>query len=139
NPETIHLGDRLLAEGREPVPFPAVSLAGVRIGQLIVAVVGERQVASSTIMEFLPSGDFLADGIAVLDAHQSDFFPLRFDSAYVGGVERQLNLVRRNLMGETVNGVEFFDGCFVGALVARGLKCIWILRFSRLADINTKK
>ena len=69
NPKPIHLGDHLFAEGREPVPFPAIALAGLRVGELIVAVVGERQVARTAIVEFLDPGDVLADGIAVFDAY----------------------------------------------------------------------
>ena len=108
----------------------------MRIGELIVAVVGERQIARAAIVEFFDAGDVLADRIAVLDAHQSDFFSLRVDPAHVGGVERQLDLVRRDLTGEAMNGVELFDGRLVGAFVSRGFECIRILRFSGLADIN---
>ena len=35
--------------------------------------------------------------------------------------------------------IEFLNGELVGAVVARGFECIRILRFSRLADINTKE
>ena len=95
--ETIQLGDDLFAERRHTTPFPAVALAGVRVGELVVAVVSERQVARAAIVEFLDAGDFLAERIAVLDADERDFLALRVDSANVGGGERQLDLVRGDL------------------------------------------
>ena len=134
--EPIHLGDDLFAERREPIPFPAVALAGVRIGELIVAVVGERQIARAAIVEFFDAGDVLAERIAVLDAHESDFFALCVDSPNVARRERQLDLVRSDFAGEALDSVELFNGEFVGALVASGFERIGILRFSRLADIN---
>ena len=81
-----------LPSGDNAIPLPAVALAGVRIGELIVAVVRERQIARAAIVEFLDAGDILAERVAVLDAHESDFFTLRVDSANVGGGERQFNL-----------------------------------------------
>ena len=111
----------------------------MRIGELIVAVVGERQVARAAIVELFDTGDVLADRIAVLDAHQSGFFSLRVDPANVSRIQRQFDLVRRDLTGEAVNGVELFDGRLVGPFVSRGFECIRILRFSGLADINTKE
>ena len=115
--EAIQLGDDLFAERRHAFPLPAVALAGMRIGELIVAVMRERQVARAAIVKFLDAGDFLAERIAVLDADESDFFTLRVDSANVGGGERELDLVRRDLACEALDCVEFLNREFVSSLV----------------------
>ena len=111
----------------------------MRVGELIVAVVGEREVARTAIVELLNAGNLVADRIAVFDAHQSDFFSLCVDSAYIGDIERQLDFVRCDLATEAMDRVKFLNRGLVGAFVARGFERIRILRFSRLADINTKE
>ena len=115
--EAIQLGDDLFAERRQTIPLPAVALAGVRVGELIVAVMRERQIARAAIVKFLDAGDFLAERIAVLDADESDFFTLRVDSANVGGGERELDLVRSDLAGKALHRVEFLNREFVSSLV----------------------
>ena len=53
DPEVIQLGDDLFAERRQTIPLPAVALAGVRVGELIVAVMRERQIARAAVVKFL--------------------------------------------------------------------------------------
>ena len=115
--EAIQLDDDLFAERRHAIPLPAVALAGVRVGELIVAVMRERQIARAAIVKFLDAGDFLAERIAVLDADESDFFTLRLDSANVGGGEGELDLVRSDLAGKALDCVEFLNREFVSSFV----------------------
>ena len=49
----------------------AGGFAGVRIGELAVAIVGERHVAAAAIVELFDALDVIADGIAVLDTDES--------------------------------------------------------------------
>ena len=137
--DSIHLGDDLPAEGRETVPFPTLVLAGVRIGELAMAVVRQRHVARAAIKKLLDSADVLAHGVAVLDTNERDSLALRLDSAHVGRGQRQLDLVGRDLLGEPVDRVELLDGRPVGALVARRFECIRILRLRGLADVNAEE
>src|SRR5438094_5457626 len=101
--DSIHLGDNLLAEGRETVAFPTLALAGVRIGELAMAVVRQRHVARAAIKKLLDAADVLVYGVAVLDTNERDSLALRLDPAHVGRGQRQLDLVGRDLIGEPVD------------------------------------
>ena len=109
--ESVHLGDDLLAERRQAVVQPpAVALAGVRVGELAVAVVRERHVARAAIVELLDAReDVGAERVAVLDADERDLLAAGGDPADVGGGQREPDLVRRDLLGEPVDGVELRD------------------------------
>ena len=74
--------DHLPAERRQAAPAPlVVGLAGVRIGELAVAVVRERHVAAAALVELLHPGDVGADRIAVLDADDRDLLAALRDRA----------------------------------------------------------
>ena len=78
--DAVHLGDRLLAELAQPVVQPlAVALAGVRVGELAVAVVRQRQVAAAAVVELLDARQVGADRVGVLDADQRHLAPRRRD------------------------------------------------------------
>ena len=111
----------------------------MRVGELIVTVVGQRQIARAAIVEFFDAGDVLTERIAVLDAHEGDFFTLRVDSANVGGGERELDLARRDLAGKALDGVEFLNRELVGALVTGSGERIRILRLPCLADVDAEE
>lgn len=71
-PRRFHFGDDLAAErGEAVVVGEALGLAGVGVGQLAVAVVGERHVPATAFVEFLHAFDIGADGVAVLNADDS--------------------------------------------------------------------
>ena len=46
------------------------------------------------------------------------FLPVRGNAAHVGGGERELNLVGRDLLGQSMDGVELLDRLLVGVGVA---------------------
>src|SRR3954471_4978929 len=106
DPDAVHLGDRLFAERRQPVPLPALALAGVRVRQLAVAVVRERNVARAAIVELLDPPEVFADWIPVLDADERDLAPSRIDLARFCSRQRQADLVGRDLLSQPMNGVE---------------------------------
>ena len=137
--DPVHFGDDEFAEGREPVPFPTIPFAGVGVRELIVAVVRQRQIPRATIIELFDSADVLADGIAILDAHQSGLFAQRVDATHVAGGHCQLHIVGSDLKNETAHRLELFNRRVVGALVACGLERIRILRLPCLADVNDKE
>ncbi len=121
------------------MPFPAVPFAGVRIGELIVTVVGERQVAGATFVELFDAGDILAERVAVLDSHERRFFACCMNFPDVAGGQRQFHCFTGNITGEAMNRLELFDGKVVSALVTGGFERVRILRFPCLADINDEK
>ena len=118
-PEAVHFLNHLAAERRQPAPLPlVVGFAGVRIGELVVAVVRERHVAPAAVVELLDAFDVRADRIPVLDADHGDFLAALRDADDVGGRQGELDLVRRDLFREAMNGVELGDRRAVGALVS---------------------
>jgi hypothetical protein len=135
----IHLGDDLPAEGRKAVSLPAIPLTGVGIGELAVAVMRKRQVASAAIEEFLHPTDLLADRITVFNANERSFPSLGFDPPDVIGSERQFDFVGCKLFGESMNRFEFFDRHLVSTLATRRLKSVGIARLGCLADVNDEK
>ena len=121
HPEAIHFLDGLAAHWRQPAPFPFVAgLARVRVCQLVVAVVRERHVAPAAVVEFLDAFEVRADRKPVLDADHGHLLAALRDADDVRGREGKLDVLRRDLLGEAMNRVEFSDSRAVGALVAGG-------------------
>ena len=119
DPPLVHLGNHLLAHLAEAVVQPlAVALAGVRVGELAVAVVRERHVAAAAIVELLDALDVGAERIRVLDADQRDLLPRLRDARHIGGGERELDLIGRDLLRQVMHRVELRDRLLVGAVVA---------------------
>ena len=120
--DAVELGDHLLAELAQAVVRPlAARLAGVRVGQLAVPVVRQRQVAGAAVVELLDALDRrrgIAERVAVLDADERDLLAGLVDPPDVGGGQRQLDLVGRDLFGQQMNGVELRDRLLVGVVVA---------------------
>ncbi len=137
--ETIHLGDDLFAEGRDTLPFPALALAGVGVAELVVAVVGERDVARAALVEFFHAAQIIAERITVLYAHERGFFAIGVNAANVRRARCYFNLFRRDRTGESVHGSEFFHCGLVSALVSRRLERVWILTFPGLTDVNDEE
>ena len=81
-----------------------------------MTVVREREVTRPVVGELLDVGDVVADAVAVLDAHQRDELAGLHDAANVGGCARDLDLVRRHLLGQLVHRFELGDVGVVGAL-----------------------
>ena len=129
----------LLAERRNAIPFPAVALAGVGIGELIVAVVGERQVTGAAVVEFFDVGDVFAERIAVLDADESNFFPFALIRRTPPASSASSILSGAISLGEADGPRRIFQRRAVGALVAGGFERFGILRFPCLADINDEE
>ena len=133
DPPLVHLGDRLLAHLAEAVVQPlAVALAGVRIGELAVAVVRERHVAAAAIVELLDALDVGAERIGVLDADQRHLLARLGNARHIRGGERQPDLVRRDLFRQPVHRVELRHRLLVGAVVA-------LRRQRALADVDDEE
>ena len=119
HPEAIHFGDDLAAERRETVVVEvALGFAGIRIGELAVAVVGERHVAAAAVVELLHLFEIVADGISVLDADDGDAKVLLVQGEDVGRREREAHVIGRDLFGEAMHGIELRDRLAVGAVKA---------------------
>ena len=101
-----------------------------------MAVVRQRHVAAAAVPELLHAVEIGADGIAVLDADDGDLLAALRDAHDVGGGERQLDVVRRDLLRQVMDGVELRDGGLVGAIVTGRLKRVGDLRRIRLADVD---
>ena len=101
--DAVELGDDLLAEIAQAVVRPlAARFAVVGVGQLAVAVVRERQIAGAAIVELLDAldrGRGIAERVAVLDPDEGDLLAGLADAPHVGGGERELDLVGRDLLG----------------------------------------
>ncbi len=104
-----------------------------------MAIVCERKVASAALVELLDASDVFTKRVAVFDSHQRDLFSARAYSFHIGGRERQLDLVPRDLAGEALNRIEFFHGGFVGALISGRFERFRILVLSGLADVDAKE
>ena len=77
-----------------------------------MAVVRQRHVARAAIVELLDPRErdlLVAERIAVLDADERDLLAAGVDPADVGGGQRELDLVGRDLLGEPVDRVELLD------------------------------
>jgi hypothetical protein len=74
----------------------------------------------------------IAERIAVLDADEGDLLARLRDAQDVGGRERELDLVGRDRLGQTMNRVELLDRLFVGVVVALG-------RQRTLADVDDEE
>ena len=83
-----------LPSGDRPCHFQPFDFAGVRVGQLAVAVVRERQIARAAAVELLDAAEILAEGIAVLDTDERDFAARRIDLSRLGRGQRQADLAR---------------------------------------------
>src|SRR5690242_10035270 len=121
------------------MPFPAVAFACVRIGELIVAVVGEGQIARSASIEFVHQAQIFAERIAVFDTHEGNFFSRRADSTCINGGECQLDFFRCDRLRELMNRVELFYGAVVRPFIAGGFERFGILRLAGLSDKDAKK
>ena len=110
DPVPVGLGHHLLAERGEPVPLPhAVGFAGVAVGELVVPVVREREVAGTAVIELPDVGEVFADPVAVLDAHERNLLAALDDATHVGSRIRDLDAVRREFLGEPVHRVELLE------------------------------
>ena len=122
--DAVQFGDDLLAEIAQAVVQPlAGRLAGIRVGELAVTVVREREIPRAARMELLDAldgGGGVPEGVAVFHADERDLLAGLADPPDVGGGERQLDLVGRDLLGETMDRVEFRDCLLVSAVVALG-------------------
>ena len=76
--------------------------------------------------------DSSPSGVAVLDADERDLLAGLVDAADVGGGQRELDLVGRDLLGQQVDGVELRDRLLVGVVVAFG-------RQRSLSDIDDEE
>ena len=133
----VHFLDDLTAERREAAPRPlVVRLAGVRVGELTVAVVRERHVPAAAVPELLHPLDIGAERVAVLDADDGDLLAALRDPRDVGGGQRELDVVRGDLLRQTVDRVELRDRRLVRAVVSGRLKRVGHLRRIRLADVH---
>ena len=131
--EAVHLGHGLAAGLAQAVVQPlAVALAGVRIGELAVAVVRERHVAAAAIVELLDAAEIGADRVGVLDADQGHLLAGLRDAPDVGGGQREFDRVGRDLARQPVNGVELRLRLAVGVGVA-------LRRQRPLADIDDEE
>ena len=84
-------------------------LAGIRIRELVVAVVRERHIAAAPLVELADAREVGADRVAVLDADDRDLTPATGDAGHIGRCERKADLLRRDLSGQPVHGVELGD------------------------------
>ncbi len=133
DPPFVHLGNRLSAQLAEAVVQPlAVALAGVRIGELAVAVVGERHVAAAAIEELLDPRHVGAERIRVLDADQRHLLSRCGNARHIRGGQRKADLFGRNLAGQVLDRVELRHRLLVGAVVTCG-------RQRALADIDDEE
>jgi hypothetical protein len=134
--DAVHLGDDLLAEIAEAVVEPlAAGLAGVRVGELAVTVMGQRHVPGAAIVELLDAlhrGRGITQGVAVLDANQGNLLAGFVDAADIGRGQRELDFVGSDLLGQQVNGVELGHRLFIGAVVAFG-------RQGSLSDVDNEE
>ncbi len=89
--------DELLPEGREPaVPGRRVAEVGARVGavaELVVAEVGDPDVAHAALGPHGHVGDALAQGIGVLHADERDALARRDGVAHLLGAGRERDLV----------------------------------------------
>ena len=119
--EAVHFGDDLAAEGGESVVVEiAGGFARVRVGELAVAVVSEREVAAAAFVELFDAFEVEAEGVAVFDADDGDAFAFAVEAADIGGGEGEAHGVGGDGFGEAVDGVELFDGLLVGEVVGFG-------------------
>ncbi len=122
--DPVQFGDDLLAEIAQAVVQPlAGRLAGVRVGELAVTVVREREITRAAAVELLDAldgGGGVAERVAVLDADERDLLAGLADPPDIGGGQRQLDLVGRDLLGQQVDRVELRDRLLVGVVVALG-------------------
>ena len=111
----------------------------MRIGELIVAVMRERQIACAAIVEFFNACDVLAERIAVLDTDESDFFTLAWIRRTSAAVRASSILSGAISRVKRRTAVEFLNREFVSSLVPGRCERIRILRFSRLADVDAEE
>jgi len=113
--EPVHLRNDLPPQFREPLVREVVGgLAGVRVGQLAVAVVGEREVPGPQLGELPDVGQVGAEGIAVLHPDQGHLAARGVDQPGLFRGAGQPDPSRGNGVGEPVDGGEFLHGLGVG-------------------------
>ena len=126
----VHLGNRLAAEVAEPAMEPhVVALTCVRVGELAVAVVGERHVAAAALGKVADVVEVGAERVRVLDADHRDLSSGGDDTTRVVGGQRESDTIRRDLIGETVDRVELRNRLGVRVRVT-------LLRERALADVH---
>ena len=116
--QAIHLGDDFAAQRRQSVVVEvALGFSRIRIGELAVAVVGQRHVSPAAVVELLHSLDIGPDGISVLHADDGDAEVLFVQREDVGGRQRQADVVGRDFFRQAMNGVELRDRLPVGVVI----------------------
>ena len=121
--QPVHLGDHFLAE----LADPAVLRFGVAeilprvagIGDVVMPVVGEGDVAGAQLVVLLEQGKVLADHVAVLDPDHGHQFPLGVDALRVVRGVGEFDDVRMH-RGGAVDGVELRDRPLLGGFVVLG-------------------
>jgi hypothetical protein len=95
--QAIHLGDDFPAERRQSVVVEvALGFSRIRIGELAVAIVGQRHVSPAPVVELLHFLDIGPDGISVLHTDDGDSQVLLVQREHVGRRQRQADLVGRD-------------------------------------------
>jgi hypothetical protein len=105
----VQLRDRLLAQGRQPVPLPlSILLPRIGVAQMGVPVVREREVAGAEVGKAPDVGEILANRVTVFHTNQDRPFPVSGDSPHIVGGQGKRHAVWCNLLRQSMDGLELF-------------------------------
>ena len=111
--DAVHAGDDPFAKGADAAVF-GVAFVPVtrcrRVADVVVAAVGERDVASPELVIIVHETQIAPDDEAVLDADDGDALAGGVDAHDVVDAVGQLDPVRVQFLGSPVDGLEFDHG-----------------------------